>query len=432
MTELDFAELDKAVNDLMKDTTAPKQPGTASDDTAPRDTTTKTLATPTTPALSQEPESQRTDSVAEDTPSQETAKPDKPASTEAVPSSLATKRRGRFMDVVHPSTDMKTMRAPKREGVKLQPLTKGTSETDEALEEKREPAEHANTSEMIATPSVETESTGTPETESETTVAESPKNEYPDPITFNQKEITSPDMPAEATPSLDEVSTDKETAPETALETPEAPEDEKTAESTPSDDAADEEAFKEKLEEVTTSKADDRPLISPFLPDTKVEKRPLGGAPLETAPSEPLPETPAADDTALVAAQKETTTPLPAELSGAVMAVESSPVSHAPTPEAEETSKAAPEAKPEPVHELPADKPTQTSFSGSGSIPQQYTKQPSSSEQASGSIYDTKTYHQPLDHPAKKKSGVGVIVWILVLMIIGALAGAAYFYFTTR
>jgi len=48
--------------------------------------------------------------------------------------------------------------------------------------------------------------------------------------------------------------------------------------------------------------------------------------------------------------------------------------------------------------------------------------------EASGAIYDTKEYHKPLDHPAKKKSGWGVIVTIvLIIVIAAALAGAAYF-----
>jgi len=69
-----------------------------------------------------------------------------------------------------------------------------------------------------------------------------------------------------------------------------------------------------------------------------------------------------------------------------------------------------------------------------GNIVQQYEEQPSTGDQTNGAIYDTSTYHQPLDaKPAKKKSSALVwVLWIVVLLIVGATAGAAWFYFTTQ
>jgi hypothetical protein len=66
---------------------------------------------------------------------------------------------------------------------------------------------------------------------------------------------------------------------------------------------------------------------------------------------------------------------------------------------------------------------------GPVSIPQQYREEPSTGDQTSGSIYDTASYHQPLEHPAQKKSGWLWVIWVLILLILGAGGGAlAYLY----
>lgn len=47
-----------------------------------------------------------------------------------------------------------------------------------------------------------------------------------------------------------------------------------------------------------------------------------------------------------------------------------------------------------------------------------------------GAIYDTEQYHQPLAHPAKQKSDVGkVLIILLIIVIFAASAGAAYLFF---
>ncbi len=167
-------------------------------------------------------------------------------------------------------------------------------------------------------------------------------------------------------------------------------------------------------------------MTSPFLPNAHVEKRPLGSV----NPENLLPSQSDTDlvgvsddsrvDTEVIASQKEAIDiPLPAELSGEITSVESVDVSSTP-PDPNVDEDRAPTAGSEQAPSL------------GGSIPQQYNEQPSSTAPASGGIYDTQTYHHPLEHPAKKKSGVGVVVWILVLLILGALAGAAYFYLKMR
>lgn len=66
-----------------------------------------------------------------------------------------------------------------------------------------------------------------------------------------------------------------------------------------------------------------------------------------------------------------------------------------------------------------------------GSIAQQYAETPSTSDQTNGAIYDTKTYNKPIkDAPVKKKklSFAIWILWAVGLILVGGIAAAAYFY----
>ncbi len=52
---------------------------------------------------------------------------------------------------------------------------------------------------------------------------------------------------------------------------------------------------------------------------------------------------------------------------------------------------------------------------------------------ADGAIYDTKNYHQPINHPPKQKSGWGrVVIILLIILLAVAIAGGAYLYFGTE
>jgi hypothetical protein len=153
-------------------------------------------------------------------------------------------------------------------------------------------------------------------------------------------------------------------------------------------------------------------LETPFLPDAKVEKRPLGGSPtsasllhlsmfdqpkntLIEAPDEPLLED-HVEDVVLESPAEEPSIEKTATLS--VSEVEHVDI--------------------EPVIE-PAP---------SASITQQYPEQPRE-EADSGAIYDTEAYHQPLVDAKKKSSGVWLAVWIVLLALIGAGAGLAFYFF---
>lgn len=154
-----------------------------------------------------------------------------------------------------------------------------------------------------------------------------------------------------------------------------------------------------------------QPLDSPFLADAKVEKRPLGAfstaeqpaAPAET-PAEPELLLDAPDDIELIEAESESTPESPV--------VEEVPQEEAPA--------IVPTPDPTPIEQTPV---------GPTSITQQYKEQPSTVNQPSGAIFDTESYHKPVVPVPKKKSGAFVVIWIAALVLVGAGAGAAVYFF---
>ena len=356
MTELDFDELDKAVNSLMSDKESAQAVVT--------DASAVLASTPSPAVVVDDP------------------------TTSAVPSP-AVRRRGQFMDMVHPSSNMRSTSTPvsvRRQAADIMPPA---TADDTGLTNQADP--------VGTYPSV------TPSFESTTESTPAPVSDWPDPI----------DM---ATPPVSEVALE--------MSSPDAT----TQESHTDDVAAD---FSDAL-------IIDDPQTSPFLPDTKVEKRPLGSplpqvdAALSELDGEPSFENNAVSPDASPVEPEQTVaveTPqpelMPDELKDEVIAVETNEVVH------EEV------ASPEVVAEAPAAPsvvPDAQQSTATGAIVPQYQEQPSTGDQTNGPIYDTNTYHQPLDaQPHKKKSAVLTwILWTLVLLIVGATAGAAWFYFTTQ
>ena len=207
-----------------------------------------------------------------------------------------------------------------------------------------------------------------------------------------------------------------------------------------------------------------QPLESPFLPDAKVEKRPLGGETPSTAdfdaldlleaPDEPRIETgtmpdpidfalsqaannpqqdttektideveltevdePAEDESAKFTVLEESTEPLEEEVAPAVAPVET--VTETPT--THEYGAGYGEGSFQPI-DTPAEEPV-----GPTSITQQYKEQPSTTAEPSA-IYDTEAY-KPLIPVAKKKSGVWTTLWIVLILLLGGGAGAAIYFF---
>lgn len=194
------------------------------------------------------------------------------------------------------------------------------------------------------------------------------------------------------------------------------------------------------------------PLESPFLPGAKVEKRPLGGA---AAAAEPLPfsleDTLFADpkDELLEAPEEELKLEAPDDPRLEATALPD-PIDFSQsfeTPAVDETTLFTPEAPtssteaPAPIVEEPTasaelifDEPIKPMRHfeeqpvGPTSITQQYKEQ-ATPVQESGAMYDTESYHQPLAHPPKKRSGAWVILWIFLLVLLGAGVGAGFYFY---
>ena len=185
---------------------------------------------------------------------------------------------------------------------------------------------------------------------------------------------------------------------------------------------------------------------SPFLPDAKVEKRPLGetasAEPMANAPDQPQATPDQSVGTDATPADSTTIEQLPAELSSHVMDVESDSTSQpetaaAPVSSTPETAPAEPAASPstKPAEPAPAaDAPAQpapvTPASNQlvGALP---PRQPATTDQAATdddvkhSIYDTD--HQPMKHEQKHSSGWFAVVIIGSMLVIGAIGGVILF-----
>lgn len=415
MKDLDFDELDKAVNSLMTGANAAKQPSQSRPDADNEKTLdiTPTLASDTPPSFDELNKAvAKTTGAATDSAPVVTAAPEAssvppaPVSTPVASASdattsqpttqdtqtpLAARRGGRFMDVVHPSSDMKKTVIPARP-VSREGVTIGRSTP---------PAE--TTPETQATGDVAAEAPAAV-TAPATETAAAPKSEWPDPL----------EMADFKAPSAAPQMTNDNLAADLLAEADKVKQDEKT------DSGA------------------TAPLTSPFLADAKVEKRPLGSAattPTETpATTEKEDKTVDNPDAQLPASPSETPVQLPEELQDDLMAIEAD--THMGVPKTDESHpvEAVPEEKAEPttngedkVKEKTTE-PERTVPTGPISIPQQYREEPSTTDQKAGTIYDTDSYHKPLAHPAKKKPGWTWVVAIIVILIVGAGGGAALYF----
>lgn len=311
MTDLDFEELDRAVNSAM----GTEQSGVSEEDV-------KNIK------IKADDESAPIDTVSQERKIQS---PEPRKSEKAVfKSRQAVRSSGRFMDVVHPSADMRPNLYPK-------------SEDKDSQKQKKEE-------------------------------------------TKTEKEITNPhNMP-------DPLDVHKETD------------------------------SKSKSNEGEDKKSD-----SPFIADAKVEKRPLGAfSDIDKKESETtknptdekkdtLVEEPLKDEAPYEPNSESRNVYLPPELQKDILDVESDPTT-------DKLGSSNPNKSKDPV---PLGNPYL--HSAQTEISQQY-KEKNSQEKTSGSIYDTKEYHSPLSHPAKKKNGWNVIIWIL--LIVAVAIGIAYFVYS--
>lgn len=363
MKELDFDELDRAVNSLMAGAATAATPTEPAEkvltipttiDPAPSSESGTALKVASSPVPPKEP--QTTTSPRPTTPS---------LSSASTQPSLATRRGGRFMDVVRPA-DKKPAPTPRplsREGVTIsapQPvasaIASGSIVADEAAQD-------------VQTPD-----------------ADETVPSWPDPIDFH-KDTTAHMEPDTAGQATDVVK------PTTDL-----------------------------------SEEPSEPLQTPFITDAKVEKRPLGAftQPAATSVAEAAPDTaeaegPQSDDTDTdpQIPGDAAATVLPEELKSDIVAIESDAT-------VVEETKVAPTATPAPTQ--PQAAPATVNL-GQTSIQQQYKEEPSTTPAEHAPIYDSEPIQAPLAHPAKKKTGWLVVLLIIGLLILGAGAGTAIYFF---
>lgn len=166
---------------------------------------------------------------------------------------------------------------------------------------------------------------------------------------------------------------------------------------------------------------------SAFLTDAKPEKRPLGGGvTTDSTVADEVNEAPAT--------QTSHTVKQPAiheEFNEALMAIESGDIEKSlPAGEPEKLlesgtgtkTSSTPVVTPAPSMQMTPVRPQ-----GPISIPKQYDEQPSTGPEDNGAIFDTATYHQPLEHPAKKSHGWVWVLLIVLVIALGAGIGAALY-----
>lgn len=371
MKDIDFDELDKAVNSLMA--TAEQVNATpdmvtaangSSNDSGAASADSPASATAT---IAVEPSAIATaDAAVADEPSAKEA----PVASAPTKPSLAIKRSGRFMDVVHPSSDMRTADKPvaSHSAATITPVSNDVLTTPSAAPEV---VPHAIASEPEL-PSSNPIQTVRANTDALETAAA-------DEISKNLEALTV-SGPADSNP----------------VETPEAPKQEE-------------------------------PLSSPFLPDAKVEKRPLGN-PISTIPAtevQPVEEdvsesqpTESEDGNSQVSTDATTESGTETEPKASLVAL----------PEELQQDVAAIEATV--PNELESDTPLQKTpeVAAGGSIAQQYKEAPAAADTRHEALYDSAAKAAPLAHPAKKKSGWSWVLWTLLLILLGAGGAAAVYY----
>lgn len=452
MAEIDFDELDKAVNSLMSGVKQPaksgtptkddaavasapsaEQPGPAdsepesqeeavavtvnpkqnetaaesdnTDDTLESDEQhTETAGEPSPDAAAAPVQVSATDDsreTAQVVPQQSTVEQDT-AATEPQPEqkSLAAKRRGQFMDMKHPSANMKTTPVdvvkPPHVGVTITPpsATEAHSAQTEGDPAKEEPVVQLDTVEIevpeVPLPEEKSDETGKAD------LQDSPSND--DASSDEPKLTPAPEreVPAEAL-SQDEPETETEATPVQADEAP--------RESVPK--ANSESSLDDKPENTqTAAEATPAASTSPFLPDAKVDKRPLGVALTDELK-------PAGDDTS------ENPAALPEELHDSVLAVEAdTTITKSPVPNEQEAV-----ANDEPDN---TDATTDDTATTPASIPAQYKTNDETAKDAKSS--DTSLYDSAGQHDAfassPKRSHWAVVLGIIIIIVLGAAIGA--------
>ena len=395
MSEIDFDELDRAVNDLMSNVDTSKRHEGLDD---PEDKVV------TLDSSSTESGTVASSPVAETTTVTPMSAPEaKPAPAQSSP--LAVKRRGQFMDMVHPSSDMTSASRPvKRDGVSIMPPSETVS-TSPSTESVKKPSSVTNTP-VNNKPAPTLSSIRTP---SSTTVVSTPMS-TPAPAVPSAEKLSQPIASSAIQPSAQP----NPTAPiASSYSSPGVIEPSDNKNDQPEEVASVESEIPAEIVDEASSISSPQPLpTAPFLSDARVEKRPLG-ANSESAAKPP--QDVAEEEDAPVSESVS----LPAELQGDVVAVEASvPLDIDKAGSLSEVDSQSSDA------DLVVD--------AGVDLTAQSVEQTDVDDQVNGSIYDTANYHQPIDgkKPEKKSSPLKWLAWFLVLLIVGVGAGVAYFFLT--
>jgi hypothetical protein len=315
-------------------------------------------------------------------------------SSESMPTLVKKRSSGQFMDVVHPSSNMRKA-----------PLISHDRPSNPELK----PVD----SQVIESSS---ESVGPPQIDNS---EKSHDDEWPDPIDFhnkNHKNDQESDQYQNEDSDIDQINDD--ITNELNHESDELPD----------------------KSDMLPEKSDEMP-ESPFIAGTKVEKRPLGAFSNDSVPesekneevgkveSELYNDTVSKENTETIEKNittettEKTNEPLPEELQDDLLLIESGEGEASTSPveqkSAETESKAEPELKKVETPEVEKQPVAPVS------ITQQYKEHPSTGDQSTGAIYNTDAYHKPLVKPANKKSSWMWIVWIIILIILGVGVGVA-------
>lgn len=388
MKDIDFDELDKAVSSLMGPVEVPSRTGRSAPVEPP---TRQPISTPKDPSASAVNESQQNDAPA----SSDDVKTVPRSSVDLQTPQTVRKSSGRFMDVVHPSSDMRSsspVKTTSRSSGITPPTRSATVAVTPAPQSTAEPE-----------PSEQDISSFVSEKAADTLA-------FPDPLDM----IPQVEIEKESSPIVED--TDEEA----------------------SVSGTDEITLTNELSQASAAPEEsNEPLESLFLPNVKVEKRPLGlsGSPeaslnedetkTETEPTSNFDLSDEKEDED----KKDTDTlvisdPALAELGEDVLAIESDT----------SVSEAKEQSQPEPAtsSDTSAFIGTSSALASSAissSIPRQYNVKPSTDDKHHEALYDAAAQTgAPLAHPAEKKSGWMVVLWILLLIVVGV-GGALALYF---
>lgn len=390
MKDIDFDELDRAVGSVL-----------GSDAAVQNDSQADVPAVATVAKPDPRPSSLTDSDVASLPDTAPTTTVQTTPTATVSPAISPARKRGQFLDMVHPSADMtKTPKMPLSPRKTVTPLNSAVV----ADTPKPRSADEATDTSLVETTAPDTDITTdhVPDVDENTT--DNNTEAWPDPLDFAKE-------------SAEAAAVSQETQPSTA--------------------SPDNEPINEQASE---------PAQTPFVADAKVDKRPLGAFATqedETTSQTPTELTPASEDTpefnpevnsveatGVPQAVDEATgltgeTPKDEDLSTEGHAEVLETQTAEPTPTSEETKPevfAAPEEPKEPAKPVAASAP----IAGAQSIPQQYkTAESHGEDDEQHPLFDTEEYHQPLLTDGKKKSKkiVLIIVMLVILLILGGALG---------